>query len=508
VNFVSPANRCRSRFTPLRAHGVLGLCLLVSLLGAGPASANGRFPRAQRLLEDPREPQRLTLAATYGLLVTADRGASWRYVCEAAFGERDLSVDALTALSAEGALLAGIYSGVSRAERDACDFRRTLGRNNREAVPDFALSVSVPGRALAIMVAIPEEGEAYSQLYRSDDDARTWQPLGERLPGVMRTPLTIDVAPSDADRLYLSGLGADDVGVLLRSRDGGESFEALPIPTDGASSEYPYIAAIDAQDPDRVYVRTDFWAYDPETSSASARDALLYSDDAGASFSELARANGKLFGFAFSPDGSELLLGYGDPLEAGGNRQTDRDALGIYRASRGSSAFEKRYAGSVGCLSWTEQGIYVCTHEHQTGFSLGLIEQTDFDLARPPEVEPLLVLADVLGPLECEACSTGAACPRYWQSTCQGWGREDCDELASPVCRGEGGAAGLEPIGGASSEPGGAAALAPRGGPEAAACSCRVVPARSTLPGSVLVGLALLARRRARVGRPLARHLD
>jgi hypothetical protein len=485
----------------LRVYAVFGLCLLVSLLVHSQASANGRFPRAQQLLEDPRDPRRLILGATYGLLVTTDRGASWRYVCEAAYGERDLSVDALTALSVDGALLAGIYSGISRAARDACDFRRTLGRNNREAVPDFALSVSVPGRILAIMVAIPEDAETYSQLYRSDDDARTWQPLGVRLPQVMRIPLTIDVAPSDANRIYLSGLGADDVGVLLRSSDGGESFDSLSIPTDGARSEYPYIAAIDADDPDRLYVRTDFWQYDPESRSATARDALLYSEDAGASFSELARANGKLLGFAFSPDGSELLLGYGDPLEAGGNRVTDPDALGIYRAPKGSSAFVKRYAGAVGCLSWTEQGIYACTHEGQTGFSLGLIEQTDFDLARPPELEPLLMLADVIGPIECEACSTGAVCPSYWQSTCQAWGREDCDELTSPVCRSQGGAAGIPPIGGASSEPSGGAVFAPHRDPEAAGCSCRAVPASSTLPGSVLGGLALLARRRARVHR-------
>jgi hypothetical protein len=443
------------------------------------------------------------------LLVTVDRGATWRYVCEAAYGERDLSVDALTALSVEGALLAGIYSGVSRAERDACDFRRTLGQNNREAVPDFALSVSVPGRALAIMVAIPEDAEPYSQLYRSDDDARTWEPLGERLPDVMHTPLTIDVAPSDADRIYLSGLGEDYAGVLLRSSDGGESFETLPIPTDGAGFEYPYIAGVDADDPNRLYVRTDFWQYDPETGSATARDALLYSDDAGATFSEVLRASGKLLGFAFSPDGSELLLGYGDPLEAGGVRVTDPDALGIYRAPKGSSGFEKRYTGSVSCLTWTEQGIYVCTHEDQTGVSLGLIEQTDFDLARPPELQPLLVLADVVGPLECEACSTGAVCASYWQSTCQNWGREDCAELTAPVCHGGGGAAGVEPTGGASTEPSGGAAPASRRNPEAGDCSCRSVPSKSTLLGSVLFGLALLARRRAaRVPLLPFRHID
>ena len=97
----------------VRAHGVFGLCLLVLVLASGYANANGRFPRAQRLLEDPRDPGRLVLGATYGLLVTADRGASWRYVCEAAYGERDLSVDALTALSAKARCWPGSI-GVSR----------------------------------------------------------------------------------------------------------------------------------------------------------------------------------------------------------------------------------------------------------------------------------------------------------------------------------------------------------------------------------------------------------
>lgn len=488
-------------------------CAVLMTLGQ-PAVANGRFPRAQRLLEDPSDPSHLVLAATYGLLVTQDRGETWHYVCEAAFGERELTVDALTAFSSEGALLAGIYSGVSRAASHACDFRRVLGMSNREAVPDFALVPSIPGRMLAVRIELPELGEAQSRLYRSDDDGLTWRPLGGLLPRSLRTPLTIEVAPSSAERVYLSGLGQKEEGVLLRSDDGGRSFEQLEIPTDAARFEAPYIVAVDPQDADRVYVRTDAWRYDPRTNSAVADDALLYSQDAGRSFAELLRAPGKLFGFAFSPDGSELLLGYGDPREAGASRYTDPAALGVYRGPKGSSDFQLRYAGSVGCLTWSAGGVYVCTHELETGFSLGLFEPSSFDVTARTQVEPLLVLAEVEGPIECPACSSGAVCASYWLSTCQSWGREDCDDRIRPACLSEGGAdpgAGGEGGGGGGGgggakevTAGGASSSSGRGSLEPkvprGGCAYRSSVLGPTSWVAVLLLLSLALRRRGALG--------
>jgi hypothetical protein len=482
---------------------VAGALVLATL----PAAANGRFPRAQRLLEDQTDANHLVLAATYGLLVTSDRGASWHHVCEAAFGENDLSVDALTALTSEGALLAGIYSGVSRAARQPCDFTRTLGMNNRQAVPDFALVAGSPGRVLAILVALPEQGEPYSQLYQSEDDGQSWEPLGGPLPEELKTPLTIDVAPTDSNRVYLSGLDADESGVLLRSDDGGESFVSFPIPTDAASFENPYIAAVDPTNAERVYVRTDLWAYDVTTSTATGNDALLISENGGAEFTVAARAAGKLLGFAFSPDGSEYLLGFGDPREAGGGRMTEPDALGIYRASTSGGSLAKIYAGSVGCLSWTEQGLYVCTHESDTGFSLGFSADTEFDLETPPELEPLLVLADVVGPVECEGCSNGAICQAYWAPTCQAWGRRDCVEQDAPRC--EGGAsgeagrgvtadagAGASGSGGAASGGAGEASRDPIS--ESNGCGCRSANSAgaAATPFALLTWVGLLSRRR------------
>lgn len=459
------------------------------------AAANGRFPRAERLLEAPSKPQKLTLSATFGLLLSEDGGSSWRHVCEASFADTGLQTDPVIALASDGVLLAGIYASVARASPDACDFQKTLGHSNREAVPDFTLAASVPGRVLAVLVSLLEDGSSQNQLYRSDDDGKIWSTLGPTLPSSIRTVATIDVAPSNAERVYVSGLDPDGAGVLLRSDDGGQTFEALAIPTDAAHDDVPYIAAVDPENADAIYVRTDQWAFDPVQQVANANDALLYSDDGGRHFTELLRRPGKLFGFTFSPDGTELLLGYGDPVEAGGGRLTDASALGIYRAPKGSNAFEKLYAGSVGCLTWTAQGLYVCTLEADTGFSLGLVTDTEFDLGAPADLQPLLRLQDVLGPLQCGACTSGSICRNYWESTCQSWGRTDCESLLPTqvdACAGAGGESGA---GGAGAE----GTVKPQTEPLAAGggCSCRMEP-RTQASARWALGLTLVFALRRR----------
>jgi hypothetical protein len=130
---------------------------------------------------------------------------------------------------------------------------------------------------------------------------------GDRLPTRIRTVATIDVAPSNAERVYLSGLDPEGAGVLLRSDDGGKTFDAYPVPTDIDNSEVPYIAAVDPDDADAIYLRTDDWVYDPVEQVANANDALLYSPDGGADFAVLLRKSGKLLGFTFSPGGERYL---------------------------------------------------------------------------------------------------------------------------------------------------------------------------------------------------------
>ncbi len=499
------------------------------------ARANGRFPRAERLIEDPQDSSHLLLAATYGLLVTHDRGQSWFHVCEAAFAEPGQQTDPVVALLPDGTLLTSIYSSLSRSTDGACDFQQRLAGDPAHAVPDF--TIDGDGVAVAVLVTA-ENGASKSQLRESLDGGQGFHALGEVFPESMRLVATVDVAPSDPNRIYVSGLGLGGVGVLLRSNARGKTFTELPLPVDEENDEVPYIAAVDPNNADALYVRTDVWQYDELSGIATAADALLYSSDGGEHFTELWRAGGKLFGFALSPDGEEVLLGYGDPVEGGG-RFTDSGALGIYRARAGSGDFTKVYDGAVSCLTWTAQGVYACTAQAKTGYALGFATAGSVPLIEPVSelsFEPLLSLLEVEGPLACGECTSSARCSQSWQATCAAWGRSDC-ELTRPTSGGasscpddaeagasSGGAAGaaFEPLGGSSSNGGagqgqggtliGSSAGTAHGGdprgsepPPGSGCGCRAAgsPHNSGLATWAVLGVFAVWRRRARLLLPL-----
>jgi MYXO-CTERM domain-containing protein len=498
------------------------MCIWLAVCGASvtltsPVAANGRFPRGQRLLEDPADSSHLVLSATYGILTSADRGQSWYFICETSFAELGAEADPMVALTPDGGLVASLYSNLSVAGPDACDFTPTLADGRYLAVPDFAAAPDRPEQLLAAVVATPTGEPPTHQLHVSSDSGQSWNELVAALPNDLKLLATVDVAPSDPDRIYVSGLGPDDEGVLLRSDDAGQTFEVLALPTDASNVETPYIAAVYPQDADAIYVRTDAWIFDPSDGISWASDALLYSDDGGETFQELLRAPGKLLGFALAPDGSEVLAGYGDPVEGGG-RLVDGQSLGIYRAPAGSSAFEKVFASSVSCLTWTGEGVYVCGSQAELGFALGLTQPAELDAADFPNFEPLLSLPDVSGPLDCPECTSGARCAQEWYGVCLGWGRDDCEPPGQPpdesLCPTTGGAGGeaSTPVGAGSPSqlPAGAAGAEPSEGGQGndtpsptgddSGCGCRAVGSApsSWVVGLLGVGLVAWWRRRSR----------
>jgi hypothetical protein len=461
---------------------LLGSSLALSL--ASLAHANGRFPRAERLLEDPNDGAHLVLAATYGLVVTRDRGQNWHYVCEASFADLEAQTDPVAAITESGALVTSVSSMLTRSEPDACDFSPRLGAADDESVPDFTLARGAGERVVAAHVTAPADGTIVNQLYASDDDGRTFSPLGPPLPSSIRLVATLDVAPSDPSRIYVSGLAQDRTAVFLRSDDGGESFEATTLETNASESETPYIAAVDPDDADIVYVRTDLWQYDEIDGLDIASDGLYFSDDGGATFREVFRTQAKLYGFALAPDGESVLLGYGDPVDGGG-RYVIPEALGIYKSptANGDFSFDKIFAQGVTCLTHTSTALYACAAQSRSGFEVGVRADSDFTLDTPSPFTLLLDLSELRGPLECPACSTGARCAEYWRDTCLRLGAQDCDSGSAgsggaPECTSEGGAAG-DGAGGSSAE-GGAA----QGGSPGAAAEGGVTNAGQPALGS------------------------
>lgn len=471
---------------------VLGI-VASGLLAPAAASANGRFPRAQRLIEVQGDPDALVLSATYGILVTKDGGATWRHLCELGFAFSIDELDPLVEVVGDGAMVVQVSRSLNRAAFPFCDFEPMLGGGGSERVVDFALDREDPARLVALMLQRGEGGAVENRLFVSHDSGVSFEAMGAALPSDAITfGLTFDAAPSDGERLYVSGVAAEERGVLVRSSDAGESFESalLPIPP----AEYPYIAAVHPTDPDVVYLRTDAWVADDD-GVLRAQDALLYSDDGGRTFSEIHRAGAKLFGVALSPDGSQLLIAYGDPVEP--SRKVDASVLGIYRAQVGEHEFSKIYAGSVSCLSWTRTGLYACTSQAERGFALGITADAGFDLEDAEPFTPLLDLAAIAGPLECPACSSGAVCAATWSETCTTFGNCESSSVSAPsddACggapagdAGASGAAGDTSAGGA-----GPKTNEPRDGDDGG-CGCQV--ARRASSGAVALWslLALVA---------------
>jgi hypothetical protein len=395
------------------------------LLASSHALANGRFPRAQRLREDPTNPNRLALAATYGILTTTDRGRSWYHVCEASFADlASYTGDPLLDFSSDGTLLVGVQSTLNTS-RDACQWTAKLG-GGETFVVDYTV-VRSPESVVALLAQY-RNGAVDYELWKSTDRVENWSLLGA-VPA--ESAYTLDVDPADANHIYVTAL-TDNVGQLLRSRDAGHTWTARRIPNTDVS-EPPYLAALHPREPNRLYVRTDSWV--PIDGDLTANDALLYSADEGETWTELFRSRAKMLGFALSPDGATVLLGYGDPFAGGAIAVPG--PLGIFKSATSAFAFELIFPAHVGCLAWTDRGVYVCASQHFDQFELGFSPDADFS----PDagcITPLLRLSDVKGPLQCPAGTSGVLCDASWIAACAVFGA--CtDAGTSPAgCAGRG----------------------------------------------------------------------
>src|SRR5262245_39203405 len=220
-----------------RSHSLIPM---LALLAVGAietnARANGRFPESQRLVEHPTDPNRLYLTATYGLLVTEDRGRNWYHVCELAFALKFLQGDPLLEVFPDGSMLGGIYETTNLSNDCGCSWHTVLGEAATQLVLDLATDGS--GKLLALL---RDDSAPTSHLLvmESSDRGQTWTKLSD-LPVDVTDGYTIDVAPSDPSRVYVSAFVAGrGAGVLLSSRDRGQTWTETDLPgTDGPRNPF------------------------------------------------------------------------------------------------------------------------------------------------------------------------------------------------------------------------------------------------------------------------------
>ncbi|WP_437876978.1 WD40/YVTN/BNR-like repeat-containing protein [Sorangium sp. So ce513] len=428
---------------PVSAPALLLAAALAAL--PSPAAANGVFPSADQIVFDPADPARAVARMTYGVLTTRDGGASWRWICEGAVGYDDTVGRAPPiAAAAGGRVLAALDDGLAVGTEGGCAWAGAAELAGQEVV-DVSVRQGDPSHVVAIAA-----GDRPT-LWASRDGGASWASVGTPLPAGFLAR-TVDVAPSDPRRVYVSGLasgGGPVKGVVARSLDGGETWEIAAVPGSTTARE-PYIAGVDPRDADVLYVRI-----------ASAPGRLFASTDGGATFAPVFETQGFVRAFAISPDGAAVAVG--------------SDVDGVFRAPSSTLAFERVSGVAPRCFTWTETGLYACASEFLDGFTIGR------SLDGGATFEPLLRQACIRGPLECAASTpVGARCATDWPRIALMTGHEECaPDAGSPGAGGGGSGAGGAGAGGATAASGGGAGAgaggAPGGGPAPSAgggCGC------------------------------------
>ena len=234
----------------MRRLAACALALALPIL----AHANGRPALTSTINFRQGQEQHVAAGMTLGMLITHDGGATWHWFCEDAilYGGR---YDPDYAYTATGALFATTFDGFL-VNRDGCVFGPTaIGKTEVSQV------AQAPNGTLYFSAVRPmfgtDPGDA--NIYTSVDNGMTITPLGA--PGLVNDWYSsLEVAPTDPDRIYVTGYRFGPMGSrlfqLYRSDNAGASFVSLPTAhfTHGDNSTLS-IVGIDRANPDIVFAR-------------------------------------------------------------------------------------------------------------------------------------------------------------------------------------------------------------------------------------------------------------
>jgi hypothetical protein len=280
--------------------------------------------------------ERAVVRTNRGLIIEDPGGGSFRIVCNEAFEASLAEVPPLT-VAADGRLLLGTYAaGLVLSSPDACNF---------DALPDrfaelYPIDVETDQQGGFLAAVLPRDGGS-AELVQSSNEGRTAESLAT-LPGA---PSALEVAPSDGSRVYVSSTLAEEnlsFGRLLTSHDAGRTFTETEVELD-ASELRVFLLAVDPNQPDRVFLRT-------QSRDGITPERLLRSDDGG-TFDTALSVPGPLSAVV-QPDGTVWLGG----------------AEGLYRSRDGGQSFARLEGvdlSRVTCLAARDDRIYAC------GYSAG-----------------------------------------------------------------------------------------------------------------------------------------
>jgi photosystem II stability/assembly factor-like uncharacterized protein len=364
----------RMRPSPLAA----ALAALSLTMAAG---ANGRFPAAQHVVIGPGAASDVVaLRVTFGLVLSRDGGRTWRWMCEEGMFYPfvpAMNFDAPIEVSSRGSTVWGYEVGI-RSTDDGCKADDARGA----AMHTFVDLTATPRGDTIFAI---ESGQGVPNAVYRGGEGLEFQRLGAGVSNVEFD--TIEVAPSDPRRLYVTGRDTFTfLPKLFRSDDGGATLEPLTPTTPAADSWW--IAGVDPTAPDTLFLRAP----------SGLTTELRRSRDGGRSFQRVATSDDPMLGFAISDDGRTVWYG--------------SIAGGLHRSDDGGDTFRQVNTLPVLCLRQHAGALWACSDWVSHDFALGRSRDNGATF------EPMLRLGDFStfrGPPVCDRRSEGADfCVERW----------------------------------------------------------------------------------------------
>src|SRR5689334_19563676 len=103
----------------MRARSVL--LLFLGALAAAPAYANGRWPATSSIALRPDRDDYLLIGTTYGAVISFDRGAHWKWICEQSIGYGGV-IDPTFLWQPDDTLYAVTFFGLSISRDKGCNW--------------------------------------------------------------------------------------------------------------------------------------------------------------------------------------------------------------------------------------------------------------------------------------------------------------------------------------------------------------------------------------------------
>jgi len=375
----------------------LALVILCAVAVTAPARANGAFPDEFSIHFPPNAPKRILVGANFGLMVSEDEGATWRYTCEpwVTIGSSDpLSPVTVSfyQVTADGAILADSVN-LTRSNGDAnigCTWPASGGAVAGATVTDVFPSPTDPSFVLTIVVTI-----SGSSIVASHDGGKTFDtaPLYSTphlLTGVEISRSLPDVVYAT---VYRTGRGNDPgEATLLRTSDRFTTAPtALVLPTfpppPGQTLRVvpqPRILGVDPEDANTVYLRL----------LTGNSDSIWITSDGGQNVQMALTVNGQFTSFLRASD-KTIYAGMPEGK--------------LYIRAPGAVFSAAQPAPHLRCLGQRPgtSRIYACGDMFLDNFSVGYSD----DGART--FRPLVKFTEMKGLLTCGPVQT--ACAAHWQ---------------------------------------------------------------------------------------------